>query len=85
VGHAEDLEPKIRELRSALQDLSKGEQLDELIELIHRPGWTTLAEVAFVEGVIGSLIAQTETVQGLKNVLLSASSRIELNPQPLPP
>lgn len=50
-----------------------------------RPGWTTIAEVAFFNGMVDSLIAQVEALTTIHAALLDAAERVELNPQPLPP
>jgi hypothetical protein len=79
------LESRINELSERLTDLADDDQFANLIKIIHRPGWTTIAEQALVLGVVDSMIAQAKTLTALKNVLLSGASKVELNPQPLPP
>jgi hypothetical protein len=85
VDHGRDLEPKLKTLNDAFARLANDGSLEELVEIIHRPGWTTPAEVAFFTGIVDSMIAQAEVLTALRNVLLTAGSKVELNPQPLPP
>lgn len=90
--HGRDLEPKVRQLSGALLHLANQEPFEELISIIHRPGWTTLAEFAFFTGIVDSMTAHAKALTGLKQVLLEGSrevraqgGEVELNPQPLPP
>ena len=56
-----------------------------LIPIIHKPGWTSVAEEAFVTGILDAMLSQTKTLSELKQVLLSGVNKVALNPQPLPP
>jgi len=79
------LEKTVTELSNALSKLGDGESLREFLRIIHQPGFTTPAEVLLFRGIADSLLEQTRAVAGLKQVLLSSASKVELNPQPLPP
>jgi hypothetical protein len=85
MGHERELEPKLRELSDALQDLADDQGFEELFEIIHRPGWTTPAELEFFTGIVETITAQARALTALKGTLVLGSSRVELNPQPLPP
>ena len=50
--HGSSLEPKLRALNDQLSSLSINE---EIFNIIHRPGWTTLAELAFVTILIDNI------------------------------
>ena len=50
--HIRELEKSIREVADALAHLGRGEPLHELLHIIHRPGWTTEAELAFVIAIL---------------------------------
>jgi hypothetical protein len=83
--HITHLEAQINELHSSLARLATEEPLNELIEIIHRPGWTTLAEAAFFTGILEAMVAQMKTLSAMKQVLLSGAAKVGLSPQPLPP
>jgi ABC-type thiamin/hydroxymethylpyrimidine transport system permease subunit len=83
---ATQLETQLRELHKGFQNLA-GEQdsVHSLISMIHKPGWTTIAEVALVTGIVDAMLAHTKALNDLKQALLSGASKVSLNPQPLPP
>jgi hypothetical protein len=69
------LEGQIKELGGTLISLADDRDFQEFITIIHRPGWTTVAEYSFVTGVVDSMLAQAKTLVGLKQVLVNGSSR----------
>jgi hypothetical protein len=79
------LTTRINELRDLLTSLADGGSFKGFISIVHKPGFTTVAEVALFIGVVDSMLEQTKAVLALKQVLLSAAAKVELNPQPLPP
>jgi|HubBroStandDraft_6_1064221.scaffolds.fasta_scaffold246827_3 hypothetical protein len=86
------LEERIKALGAALQDaVGEGSQghsntySAELINITHRPGWTTLVEHAFVLASVEEMIALAHQLAGRKQALLQMSRLVGLNPQPLPP
>lgn len=82
---AEHIEGQLKQLHAGFQQLSGGDSVESLISVIHRPGWTTIAEVAFFTGIVESMVAHTKVLGSLKQALLSGAAKVELNPQPLPP
>jgi len=78
-------ESQIKEFNNSLRQLMGGDSLDGLMKVIHQPGWTTIADIAFVGGILDSMVSQARALNSLKQVLLSGASKVELNPQPLPP
>jgi hypothetical protein len=81
----ERIEMGIKELTQNLSRLADEKSFETFIKIIHKPGWTTLAETAFVLGMVDSMLAQSKALIGLKQALLSGAESVELNPQPLPP
>jgi hypothetical protein len=79
------LETKIKELRTTLTNVADGKDFEEFVRIIHKPGFTTVAEAALLNGVVDSMMEQAKAVSGLKRVLLTGAEKVELNPQPLPP
>ena len=87
--HVVQLERRVRTLGAQLETMSDSSDLEELIILIHRPGWTTPAEYLLVNAAIDAIQQQVEMLTGMRQALLNGSRIIaqadELNPQPLPP
>ena len=83
--HIEHLEKKINELHKSLVALGGRDPVTGLIGIIQLPGWTSMAEEAFVTGILDAMISQTKTLSELKQVLVSGVNKVALNPQPLPP
>jgi len=79
------IENQVKELRGDLANLADGTGYQELLLIIRKPWFTSVAEHAFLQGVVDSMLAQTKALLGLKHVLISGASKVELNPQPLPP
>jgi len=84
------LETRIRGLGEHLGTMGNGSDLEELIILIHRPGWTTPAEYMLVSGIVDAMQEHAKALTTLRQSLISGSRLIskqadELNPQPLPP
>jgi hypothetical protein len=70
------LEGQIKELGGTLISLADDRDFQEFITIIHRPGWTTVAEYSFVTGVVDSMLAQAKTLVGLKQVLVNGSRAV---------
>ena len=70
------LEANIKELKSSHAALASGGALDELLKIIHRPGWTTPAELAFVQVGLESAQAQTRQLTALTQGLLTAAKLV---------
>ena len=79
------LETLTKELRGNLRTLAEDKVLEQFLISIRHPGFTTPAEFALFRGVVDGMLAQTKTISSLKQVLVSAAAKVELNPQPLPP
>ncbi len=70
------LEDGISQLRRSLGDLANNQDLEELLKIIHRPGWTTPAEFLLVAGIVESIQAQAKALVGLKETLLSGGQKV---------
>lgn len=85
------LETRIKEFSTLLATLADTQDLEELIHIIHRPGWTTPAEYVLVSGMVNAMQEHAKALASLRQVLLNGSravgagDQVELNPQPLPP
>ncbi len=67
------LEENIKALRHSLRELSDNPELEELLKIIHRPGWTTPAEASLVGGIVDSARVQVQALAELKRVLVAGS------------
>jgi hypothetical protein len=65
------IEEQIKEICGHMANLAGPQDFDELIQIIHRPGFTTVAEGAFLAGIVDSMHAHTKTMMGLKHALLT--------------
>ncbi len=74
--HVLRLETKIKRLREQLTNTAKRGDLEELITIIHRPGFTSIAESMFANAIVDALLAHTETIDALKSALVKGSRAI---------
>ena len=70
------LEGEIQALKTSHAALASGNSLDELLKIIHRPGWTSVAELAFVRTGLESIRSQTTQLNALTNGLLAAAKLV---------
>jgi hypothetical protein len=66
----------IKDLSDGLMKLAEGKDFEELLRIVHKPGWTTPAEFMLVSGLLQSMNAQVKTLAGLKQVLLAGSRAV---------
>ena len=72
----ESLERRIGAVRSCFRQLSGSEDLEELIKIIHGPGWTTPAEHGLVAMTLDSMLAHGQTLINTQQQLLAASREV---------
>jgi hypothetical protein len=70
------LESHIQALKTSHAALASGDGLDELWQIIHRPGWTSVAELAFVRTGLDSIHAQTKQLHALTQRLVAAAKLV---------
>jgi hypothetical protein len=58
------LETKIKELHANLTNLADGRGCEEFITIIHKPGFTSVAEHSLLGGVVDSMLEQAKTLLG---------------------
>lgn len=83
--HIATIEAKAKDVHAQMLSLTADESMAKLIKIVHGPGWTTPAESAFLNGILEAMQAHTQVLAGLQKAALLGASRVELNPQPLPP
>lgn len=64
------LEANIKQVRADLAALADDSDMSEVLDMIHRPGWTTPAESVLVSGVVESLRAHTQLIVDLRQTLI---------------
>ena len=72
----EKLEKHVGQLRDVLRELNDKLSLDEFMTIIHRPGWTTIAEWNLVEGGLQSMIAMATALNDLKLSILAGARAV---------
>jgi hypothetical protein len=70
------IEQKLSAVKTNLKSVAQDEVYDQLLVIIHRPGWTTLAESAFFETVVDSMEAHVRSLSKLQRDLLRASELV---------
>jgi hypothetical protein len=71
--HIDELDRRLRGLKVTFADLRAEDDFDELINIIHRPGWTTLPDVLFVNALIDAAERSAENAQALRQTLLAGA------------
>jgi hypothetical protein len=70
-------ERKLREAKQAIASLPGEEYHAELIKIVRRAGWTTLAEGIFFEALIDSILNHTRDLQQLHARLKAAFEAVQ--------
>ena len=77
--HAIDkLENGIRRFQEIAASLAREKDIEELIPIWRRPGYTTPAEFLLLAGTIDALINLTESAVSVKGLLMEASPVVSL-------
>lgn len=79
------VEARLHELHTNLENLTAKNPVLNLIDIMHRPGFTSPAEAMFLVGMVEAMHAHVNALASLKETLITAASRVHINPQPLPP
>jgi hypothetical protein len=74
--HIHELEKTIKFTADALAGLGRGSHLQELLRLIHLPGWTTPAELAFVNAILDNISFEVRTLDRLQADLVEAARKV---------
>src|SRR5258708_39398110 len=70
------VEAPIRALKDSHAALASSDELDQLWNIIHRPGWTAVAEHAFLINGLESVKSQTLQLTALKQGLVKSASLV---------
>ena len=74
--HVQKFTQKLQAVRQAVASLPGDDFHQQLILVIHRPGWTTIAEGMFFEALADSILAQTQHLAQLHQQLMAASQAV---------
>jgi hypothetical protein len=70
-------ERRLREVKQAIAKLPGDEYHEELLQVVRRAGWTTLAEGIFFEALIESILAHTRDIAQLHQRLKAAFEAVQ--------
>jgi hypothetical protein len=76
------LKARIEDLCQNLASVAEHKDFTELLQIIHRPGWTTIAEAMLISGVVDIMHTHTQTLARLKQLLLTGSRAVAMAPGP---
>jgi hypothetical protein len=74
--HVEELDRRLRALAASVADSSSMDDLDELFKIIHRPGWTTIADLAFMHSLIDAAERSVADTSHLRSALLGGARAV---------
>jgi hypothetical protein len=75
--HIQRFEKKLRSVKQAVASLPGEQYHTDLLGIIHRPGWTTIAEGLFFEALVDSMLLQTQQLAQLHESLKAASEAVQ--------
>jgi hypothetical protein len=70
-------ERRLREVKEAVAHLPRDEDYTELIAIVRRAGWTTLAEGIFFDALVESILAHTRDLTQLHQRLKAAFEAVQ--------
>lgn len=74
--HVRKMETTIKQVATSLGKLGNGPGMPELLRIIHRPGFTTPAEIAFILSTLEAMLTMSKALAGLKDGLLAGSRAV---------
>jgi hypothetical protein len=80
-GHKQEitrLERKVTDLYASFRRLADDRELKELIDILHRPGWTTPAELRFATAIADGMSAHVNAIAAMKGEFIKASAAVEV-------
>jgi hypothetical protein len=74
--HVEDIDRRLRKLKAAITEFGECGDVEELFQIIHRPGWTTLPEAFLFSSLIDAAEQGLDSVRQLRGALLEGARAI---------
>jgi len=75
-GHVQRFEKKVNAVQQAVKQLPNDDYFNTLLGIIHRPGWTTIAEGLFFETMVDSILVQTQQLNQMHKQLLAGATAV---------
>jgi hypothetical protein len=75
-NHAKHFEPKVKNLQSKFKTLAQDDLPGILLGFTHRPGWTTLIDIQFVDAMLDSITHHLEGVEKAHKALVHIADQI---------
>jgi hypothetical protein len=75
-SHIQRFEQKVGAAKKALATLPGDDFYDQIIVIIHRAGWTTIAEGIFFEAALDGIVTQTQQLAQAHQQLLAAADAV---------
>lgn len=74
------LEGRLKTLGDKLSGFNAhAQQINDLLPIIHRPGWTTPAEILLVSGLVESLLQHSQILDATHAALIRGASAVGKN------
>jgi hypothetical protein len=70
------LESKLRNLDQSFNKLTAAKLAQQLVDIIHRPGWTTLPEIMLVNAMVDHMQHQIDGLARAHENLLTAAQKV---------
>ena len=70
------LETNMRKLQQSCAELGSHKYFDEFLQIIHRPGWTTVLDEFFVGAMIAMMHEQVQTVGKQLETLMRGARQV---------
>ncbi len=74
--HVHQLDKRLRGLSTAYADLGSTDDFDELLKIIHFPGWTTPQDIFMINAVVDAAERAAEDARSLRTVLVEGARAI---------
>jgi len=74
--HVKNIDARLRKLAAAFSDAGSSDDLDELFLIIHRPGWTTPAEIALIHSLIDATESSLAGAMQLRGALVDGARAV---------
>jgi hypothetical protein len=74
--HIDRIEGRLKELETLTKSFASNEDTQELMRIIHRPGWTTPAETQLMLALTEATIADVKQAARLRQELLTCAKAV---------
>jgi hypothetical protein len=74
--HVNELNRRLRELKAAYVSLGASDDFEELFQIVHGPGWTTLPEIFLMNALVDAAESNVQDAQRLRKALLEGARTI---------